>query len=42
MNKTDLHSSLLFLMLKLEEAKSNPDDRQELHCCIDGSSKMFP
>ena len=23
MNKTDLHSSLLFLMLKLEEAKSN-------------------
>ena len=24
MNKTDLHSSLLFLTLKLEEAKSNP------------------
>lgn len=24
MDKTDLHSSLLFLMLKLEEAKSNP------------------
>ena len=24
MNKSDLHSSLLFLMLKLEEAKSNP------------------
>lgn len=24
MNKTKLHSSLLFLMLKLEEAKSNP------------------
>ena len=24
MNKTVLHSSLLFLMLKLEEAKSNP------------------
>ena len=24
MNKTDLHSSLLFLMLKLEESKSNP------------------
>ena len=24
MNKIDLHSSLLFLMLKLEEAKSNP------------------
>lgn len=24
MNKTDLHSSLLFLMIKLEEAKSNP------------------
>lgn len=24
MNKTDLHSSLLFLMLKLEEAKNNP------------------
>ena len=24
MNKTDLHSSLLFLMLKLEEAKGNP------------------
>lgn len=24
MNKTDLHSSLLFLMLKLEEVKSNP------------------
>ena len=24
MNKTDLHSSLLFLMLKLEEEKSNP------------------
>lgn len=24
MNKTDLQSSLLFLMLKLEEAKSNP------------------
>ena len=24
MNKADLHSSLLFLMLKLEEAKSNP------------------
>lgn len=24
MNKTDLHSSLLFLMLKLEEAKINP------------------
>ena len=24
MNKTDLHLSLLFLMLKLEEAKSNP------------------
>ena len=24
MYKTDLHSSLLFLMLKLEEAKSNP------------------
>ena len=24
MKKTDLHSSLLFLMLKLEEAKSNP------------------
>ena len=24
MNKTDLHSSLLFLMLKLEEAKSSP------------------
>lgn len=24
MNRTDLHSSLLFLMLKLEEAKSNP------------------
>lgn len=24
MGKTDLHSSLLFLMLKLEEAKSNP------------------
>ena len=24
MNKTDLFSSLLFLMLKLEEAKSNP------------------
>lgn len=23
MNKTDLHSSLLFLMIKLEEAKSN-------------------
>lgn len=23
MNKSDLHSSLLFLMLKLEEAKSN-------------------
>lgn len=23
MNKADLHSSLLFLMLKLEEAKSN-------------------
>lgn len=24
MNKTDLHSSLLFLMIKLEEVKSNP------------------
>ena len=24
MNKTDLYSSLLFLMLKLEEAKNNP------------------
>ena len=24
MNKTDLHSSLLFLMLRLEEAKNNP------------------
>ena len=24
MNKADLHSSLLFLMLKLEDAKSNP------------------
>lgn len=24
MNKTNLHSSLLFLMIKLEEAKSNP------------------
>lgn len=24
MNKTDLHSSLLFLMIKLKEAKSNP------------------
>lgn len=24
MNKTDLHSSLLFLMLKLEEAKNSP------------------
>ena len=24
MNKTDLHSSLLFLMIKLEEAKSSP------------------
>ena len=24
MDKTDLHSSLLFLMLKLEEAKGNP------------------
>lgn len=24
MNKTNLHSSLLFLMLKLEDAKSNP------------------
>lgn len=24
MNKTDLHSSLLFLMIKLEEAKNNP------------------
>lgn len=24
MNKTDLHSSLLFLMIKLEEAKSDP------------------
>lgn len=24
MNETDLHSSLLFLMIKLEEAKSNP------------------
>ena len=24
MGKTDLHSSLLFLMLKLEEAKNNP------------------
>lgn len=24
MDKTDLHSALLFLMLKLEEAKSNP------------------
>ncbi|MQN11848.1 hypothetical protein F7D95_03200 [Prevotella copri] len=24
MNKADLHSSLLFLMLKLEEAKNNP------------------
>lgn len=24
MDKTDLHSSLLFLMMKLEEAKSNP------------------
>lgn len=24
MDKTDLHSSLLFLMLKLEEAKNNP------------------
>lgn len=24
MNRTDLHSSLLFLMLRLEEAKSNP------------------
>lgn len=24
MNKTDLHSSLLFLMLRLEETKSNP------------------
>lgn len=24
MDKTDLHSSLLFLMLKLEEAQSNP------------------
>ena len=24
MNKTDLHLSLLFLMIKLEEAKSNP------------------
>ena len=24
MNKTDLHSSLLFLMLKLEDAKSSP------------------
>lgn len=24
MNKTDLHSALLFLMIKLEEAKSNP------------------
>lgn len=24
MNKTDLYSALLFLMLKLEEAKSNP------------------
>lgn len=24
MNKTDLHTSLLFLMIKLEEAKSNP------------------
>lgn len=24
MNKTDLYSALLFLMLRLEEAKSNP------------------
>lgn len=24
MNKTDLHASLLFLMIKLEETKSNP------------------
>lgn len=24
MNKTDLHSSLLFLMIKLEDAKNNP------------------
>lgn len=24
MNETDLHSSLLFLMIKLEEAKTNP------------------
>lgn len=24
MNKTDLHSSLLFLMIKLEEVKNNP------------------
>lgn len=30
MYKTDLHSSLLFLMLKLEEAKSKPNARQEL------------
>lgn len=24
MNKTDLHSALLFLMIKLEDAKNNP------------------
>lgn len=38
MFKTDLHSSLLFLMLKLEEAKSNPMQDKN----FDGSAQIFP
>lgn len=42
MNKTDLHSSLLFLMIKLEEAKSNQMADKKLCCSIDGSTQIFP
>lgn len=25
-----------------ERSEEQPDDRQELHCCINGSAQIFP
>lgn len=41
MDKTDLHSSLLFLMLKLEEAKSNPMIDKNFVLALTGVLRYF-
>ena len=41
MDKTDLYSALLFLMLKLEEAKSNPISDKNFVVALTGVLRFF-